>query len=78
MKYIFRYALLTNFTNKQHQITSEQLSEALKLAKFNLAGKNLEELIQQSKTCIQSLLKNSEKKDLESLISEAYSRGSLS
>lgn len=77
MKYIFRYALLTNFTNKQHQITSEQLSEALKIAKFNLAGKNLEELIQQSNTCIQSLLKNSDKKDLESLINEAYPKGSL-
>jgi ribosomal protein L12E/L44/L45/RPP1/RPP2 len=64
MKYIFRYSLLTNYTNKQQQITPEQLNEALKMAKFSLAGKNLEELIQQANQCIDLLLKNSEKKDL--------------
>lgn len=78
MKYIFRYALLTNFTNKQNQITPEQLSEALKVAKFNLAGRNIEDLVAQANQCIEMLLRNSDKKDLESIIAEAYQRQGLS
>jgi hypothetical protein len=41
MKYIFRYALLTHFTNQEQRLSIEQLNEALKAARFNLQGKNL-------------------------------------
>jgi hypothetical protein len=78
MKYIFRYALFTNFTTKQQQITSEQLTEALRVAKFSLAGRNIEELVEQANKCIELLLRNSDKKDLESIVSEAYQRQTLS
>ena len=77
MKYIFRYALLTNFTTKQQQITFEQLTEALRVANFSLAGKNIEELVDQSNQCIELLLRNSDKKDLESIVGEAYQRQAL-
>lgn len=63
MKYIFRYTLLRNFTTKQ-QISREQLSEALKLSKFSLVGKDIEDLIEQSNNCVTVLLKNSDKKDI--------------
>ena len=78
MKYIFRYALLTNFTTKQNQITPEQLGEALKLAKFNLAGRNIEDLVSQANVCIEMLLRNNDKKDVESIVAEAYQRQGLS
>lgn len=41
MKYIFRYALLTNFTTKTDQITPEQLNEALKVSKFSMGSQKL-------------------------------------
>lgn len=77
MKYIFRYALLTNFTTKQQQITSEQLTEALRVGKFSLAGRNIEELVEQANQCIRLLLRNSDKKDLESIVTEVYQRPAL-
>lgn len=72
MKYIFRYALLTHFTNREQTITPEQLAEALRAAKYPLEGKNLQELVDRSCQCIDILLRNSDRRDLESAIREAY------
>ena len=48
MKYIFRYALLTQFTEKENLITKEQLLEALKSVKFSF---NAKEIDSRQQTC---------------------------
>jgi hypothetical protein len=77
MKYIFRYALLTNFTEKDTLITKEQLLEALKSAKYSLNNRDLSTLINRHAECISVLLKTADKRDWEGIIRDSFEKEEL-
>ena len=78
MKYIFRYALLTQFTEKENLITKEQLLEALKSVKFSFNAKEIDSLVNKHAECITLLLKTNDKRDLEGVIRDSFEKDGLS
>ena len=77
MKYIFRYALLTNFTEKDTLITKEQLLDALKSAKYPLNNRDLSSLVSKHSECITVLLKSADKRDWEGILRDSFEKEEL-
>lgn len=77
MKYIFRYTLLTRYTLKDQLISKDQLLEALKGVKSTLSGRDIDSTIQRHADCIGELIKNADKRDVQSIVKEMLEKDGL-
>ena len=68
MKLIFRYALLSNFTEKDELVTKEQLVQALKNTKNQAVLKDVDRIIDNCTECIDKLVKIADKRDTETVL----------
>lgn len=68
MKQIFRYALLSNFTEKDELVTKEQLVQALKNTKNQAVLKDIDKSINNCTECIDKLVKIADKRDTETVL----------